>query len=230
MNRASSRPAPALRLVTEVNVPDNSALAVFIAAALVLLLIPGPAVLYIVARSINQGRKAGFVSILGLAAGNLVHVFTVSFGLSALLLTSTRAFAFVKLLGAGYLVYLGIRAFLDGRNLVEEKAPGAEKYSRIFWQGIVVNILNPKSALFFFAFLPQFVNPARGSIVFQMFFLGLLFILLGIVTDLIYAMLAGTLAYRLRRSPALLRGKRYFAGSVYVALGIGTALSGARLK
>jgi threonine/homoserine/homoserine lactone efflux protein len=210
--------------------PDTSSFFIFLTAALVLLLIPGPAVLYIVARSINQGRKAGFVSILGLAAGNLVHVIAVSFGLSALLLTSAYAFSVVKFLGAAYLLFLGIKTFLNGKAPEQEVETPPEKYSRIFSQGIVVNILNPKSALFFFAFLPQFVNPAKGSIAFQMFLLGMTFIALGVLTDLLYALLAGTLGYRLRKNPAWTRGSRYFAGSVYVALGIGTAMSGSKLK
>ena len=208
--------------------PETSQLLLFVIAALALLLIPGPAVLYIVARSMSQGRKAGFVSILGLAIANLVHVAAAAVGLSALLVASAYAFTAVKLVGAAYLIFLGIRT-LSGKNgsTVDERAVSS-RLSSAFVQGIVVNILNPKSALFFFAFLPQFITQANGSIAGQMIALGLLFIALGVLTDSLYAALAGTIGYRLRRNPGFINRQRYFSGTVYIALGVGTAITDAK--
>ncbi len=139
----------------------------FIAAALALLLVPGPSVLNIITRSINQGRLAGLASVLGIETANLIHVGAAALGLSAILLSSALAFDIVKYLGAAYLIYLGVRTLLN-RNLEQEsQSQKQEDLSRIYSQGFVVNLLNPKTALFFFAFLPQFVNPARGNITVQ---------------------------------------------------------------
>ena len=163
--------------------PEPSTIAVFSVAALVLLITPGPAVLYIVARSIDQGRVAGVVSVLGIGLGTMVHVVAASVGLSALLLSSSTAFNAVKYLGAAYLIYLGVRKLMErDRDAVAVQAE-AQPLSRTFTQGIVVNVLNPKLALFFFAFLPQFVDPALGPVARQTFFLGTLFVVLGIVSD-----------------------------------------------
>ena len=211
-------------------VPESSQITLFLFAALVLLLIPGPAVLYIVARTVSQGRKAGFVSILGLAVGNLVHVAAASVGLSALMLASAHAFTFVKLLGAGYLIYLGIRTLLKSKEPIEIGETSRESLTSVLLQGVVVNILNPKSALFFFRVFPQFVMPSAGSIAVQILALGILFILLGIVTDSIYAILAGMIGYRLRSNTTFIHRQRYFSGAVYIALGIGTAITDAKMK
>ncbi|MGH2807038.1 MAG: LysE family translocator [Actinomycetota bacterium] len=206
--------------------PDLSTFAVFCLAALALLVIPGPSVLYIVTRSIHQGRAAGMVSMLGIHVGTLFHVAAAALGLSALLMSSAVAFATVKYLGAAYLIFLGIRTLLakgDGEQFREIKR---DKLSRIFTQGIVVNVLNPKTALFFFAFLPQFADPARGSVALQIVVLGVTFILLGIVSDGTYGLLAARLGDWLKTKSRFARAQRIFSGSMYVALGVGAALSG----
>jgi threonine/homoserine/homoserine lactone efflux protein len=210
--------------------PDWSTLAVFLVASLVLLVTPGPAVLYIVARSIDQGRAAGLVSAMGVASGALFHIAAAALGVSALLMSSAVAFSVVKYLGASYLVYLGIRTLLERRQPTSLHAPEPQKLSRIFSQGVVVNLLNPKTALFFFAFLPQFVDPTRWAIPLQILLLGMLFVMMGVCSDSLYALLAGTIGQWLKRSTRFLRGQRYFAGSVYIALGVTTALSGSNNK
>jgi threonine/homoserine/homoserine lactone efflux protein len=210
--------------------PDWSTLAVFLVASLVLLVTPGPAVLYIVARSIDQGRAAGLVSAMGVASGALFHIAAAALGVSALLMSSAVAFSVVKYLGAAYLVYLGIRTLLERRQPASLHAPEPQKLSRIFLQGVVVNLLNPKTALFFFAFLPQFVDPARWAIPLQILLLGMLFMLMGVFSDSMYALLAGTIGQWLKRSTRFLRAQRYFAGGVYIVLGVTTAFSGSNNK
>ena len=141
---------------------NPSTLTIFIAAALALLVTPGPAVMYIVARSIDQGRLAGIVSVLGINTGALFHIAAASLGVSALLVSSALAFSAVKYLGAAYLIYLGIRTLLTPQPEVMTEAPPPQPLGQIFRQGVVVNLLNPKTALFFFAFLPQFADPEPG--------------------------------------------------------------------
>jgi threonine/homoserine/homoserine lactone efflux protein len=204
---------------------DWSTLMVFLVASLVLLLTPGPAVLYIVARSIEQGRLAGVVSAVGVGLGTLVHVAAAALGISALLVSSALAFSVVKYLGAAYLVYLGLRTLLH-KDQAEHVSMPTAPLARIFRQGVVVNVLNPKLALFFFAFLPQFIDPDRDAVVGQIMLLGGIFALLGMLSDSLYALLAGTVRHWLRQSAAFLRGQRYVTGGVYIALGVTTALSG----
>jgi len=206
---------------------DPSKLYLFIFAAIALLLVPGPAVLYITARSANQGRTAGLVSVLAIETANFIQAIAAALGLSAILLSSALAFDFVKYLGAAYLIYLGVRKLL----VKEEGAQGEiqkERLSRIYWQGFAINLLNPKTALFFFAFLPQFVDPARGNVIMQNLLLGAIFVGLAIITDSLYALLASSLAEKLRGNQRFQTGGRYFAGLVYVGLGITTALTGSR--
>src|SRR5688572_9870097 len=204
--------------------PDGAALLAFVAAALVVLLIPGPGVLYVVARSLSQGQRAGLVSAVGLSAGAFVHVIAATVGLSALLLASAAAFGVVKLLGAAYLIYLGIRAVMSRGPNVDVETPAPRSLRRLFSDGVVVSVLNPKVAVFFLAFLPHFADPLRGSVPAQMFVLGLLYCVLALCTDGAYALLAGRLQ-RLVRGPVG-RGPlpRYASGVVYVGLGISTAL------
>jgi threonine/homoserine/homoserine lactone efflux protein len=209
---------------------DLHSLMLFVVAAVIILVVPGPAVLYITARSMDQGRLAGFVSVLGVATGSVVHVVAAALGLSALLLSSAVAFSVVKYLGAAYLVYLGIRKLMVREELQTVEARSGQKLSRIFLQGIVVNVLNPKTALFFFAFIPQFVDPARGSVALQIMLLGGLFAIMGVFSDGTYAVLAGTLGQWLKGNLKVLRAQRYFAGSVYIGLGLTTAFADARSK
>jgi threonine/homoserine/homoserine lactone efflux protein len=204
---------------------EPTRLLLFMTAGLLLLLTPGPAVFYIIARSIDQGRPAGLVSTLGIGVGTMFHVIAAAFGISALLVSSALLFNIVKLLGAGYLVYIGIRKLFFEKDMVEHNQVERATLKQIFYQGVVVNILNPKTALFFFAFLPQFVDPAKGSVVPQIFVLGLLLVVMGLMTDGAYAVLAGTAGNWLKNNLRLLRAQRLFAGTIYVALGMVTAFA-----
>ncbi|MFZ0544777.1 MAG: LysE family translocator [Candidatus Promineifilaceae bacterium] len=204
---------------------DTTQLLIFVAAGLALLLVPGPAVLYIVTRSIDQGRLAGLVSVLGVGVGTMFHVAAAALGLSALLVSSALLFNIVKLLGAGYLIYLGLRKLFVDEELAQPEEVEPTTLGRIFYQGVLVNILNPKTALFFFAFLPQFADPARGAVALQIFILGVILVSMGLVTDGSYAVLAGTAGNWLKGNLRVLRAQRYFAGTVYVALGMVTAFS-----
>jgi threonine/homoserine/homoserine lactone efflux protein len=211
--------------------PGWSDLLLFISAALVLLFIPGPAVLYILARSVEQGRRAGLASASGIATGTLAHVLAATLGLSALLLSSAIAYSVVKYAGAVYLLYLGIKKFRERPAVRDEvKQVPALPLRRIYAQGILVQVLNPKTAIFFFAFLPQFVNPARGHVSLQFFVLGMIFILLGLSSDSVWALTAGSAAGWLRQNQAFIRNERYISGTVYLGLGMATAVSGSRHK
>jgi threonine/homoserine/homoserine lactone efflux protein len=200
----------------------------FLGASLALLLVPGPAVLYITARSANQGRLAGLVSVLAIETANFLQAVAATLGLSAILLSSALAFDVVKYLGAAYLIYLGLRKLLVREAETTNGEIKPESLSRIYWQGLVINLLNPKTALFYFAFLPQFVDPAKGNVTAQTLFLGALFVGMAFITDTLYALLASSVADRLRGSRHFQQGQRYFAGLVYVGLGITTALTGSK--
>jgi threonine/homoserine/homoserine lactone efflux protein len=215
----------------EIVTPGTANLALFVSAALVLLVIPGPAVLYIVGRSIEQGRSAGFVSGLGIHAATLVHVVAATLGLSALLASSALAFSVVKYAGAAYLIWLGIRKIF-GRveSLDVDLWNGGTGYWRLFRDGFIVNLLNPKTALFFLAFLPQFVDVTRGYVAMQVAFLGLTFTALGFITDGCYALAAGTAGNWLKRSRLWLRFERYVSGSLMIGLGVTAALAGNNKK
>src|SRR5919201_791248 len=198
--------------------PDPGRLAVFVVAALALLIVPGPAVLYVVTRSIHQGRRAGLASVLGIHVGTLVHIAAATAGLSALILSSAVAFTAVKIAGAVYLVGLGLWTLLSGRAEAEVALGGEQRLRRVYALGIVVNVLNPKTALFFLSFLPQFVDPGSPHPALQIALLGLLFVLLGLVTDSTWALVTGTAGTLLRSSRRLARAQRYVAGCVYVGL------------
>jgi threonine/homoserine/homoserine lactone efflux protein len=207
--------------------PTPTTFALFAAATIVLLVVPGPAVLYIVTRSVAQGRGAGLVSVLGVHTGSLVHVAFAAVGVSALLYASATAFTVVRYAGAAYLVFLGVRKLLgrgptDGEPVEAPRAPRG----RLYAQGVVVNVLNPKTAIFFLAFLPQFVNPARGPVAPQILALGVCFIALGIVSDGSYALLASALAGRLRRTPRARRALDRSSGVMLLGLGAYAAFAG----
>jgi threonine/homoserine/homoserine lactone efflux protein len=209
---------------------STSTIAVFLAAAGALLLIPGPAVLFIVARGIDQGRRAALASALGVEVGSLVHISAATLGLSALLVSSATAFSVVKYAGAAYLIFLGLRTLLTRNHVAGDVQVVPRSLRSLFAQGAVVNILNPKTALFFFAFLPQFVDPSRGSVALQTLMLGCMFVGLAFCTDFSYALLAGTAGGWLKGNLGFVRAQRYFAGTVYLALGVATAFTGARKK
>ncbi len=208
--------------------PDASSLTVFILAALALLIVPGPAVLYILARSVDQGRRAGLVSVVGVGLGSMVHVAAAALGLSALLVQSATAFRTVKYLGAAYLIYLGVRRLLGKGDSIVQADGSNRTLRRIFFQGVWVNILNPKTALFFFAFLPQFVEVDAGSVGLQILFLGTLLVVMGVVTDGAYALAAGSLGEWLKKRSRIVTAQRWFAGGVFISLGLATALSGGK--
>jgi threonine/homoserine/homoserine lactone efflux protein len=210
-------------------IPSATSIGLFVVAATVLLLTPGPAVLYVVARSVEQGRTAGLVSVLGITTGTLVHVLASTLGLSALLASSALAFGLVKYAGAGYLIYIGVQ-----RILKRADAPSVplnlprRSLGKLYRDGFVVNLLNPKTALFFLAFLPQFVDPARGAIPVQIAFLGLLFALMGLTSDGLYALVAGTAGLWIKRQSRHMNWERYVTGGVFIGLGVTAALAGGR--
>jgi threonine/homoserine/homoserine lactone efflux protein len=206
--------------------PSHTSLLVFISAAAVLLAIPGPAVFYIVGRSIGHSRNAGLISALGIGVGTLIHTAAAAVGLSALLVSSATAFHVVQYLGAAYLIYLGVQKLRRDESF--DASPDAPRTTllRIFAQGIVVNVLNPKTALFFFAFLPQFIDPARGHVATQILSLGILFACMGTFSDSLWAYFSGTVAHRLRGNPRWMRAQRYVSGSMLISLGVATAFAG----
>jgi threonine/homoserine/homoserine lactone efflux protein len=203
-------------------VADPSTLALFMLASLALAVVPGPAVLYIVAQSVDQGRFAGLVSAFGIGVGGLVHVVAATIGLSSLLASSATAFTIVKYAGAAYLILLGIRRLMTRERVEDEAARVPRSRRQLFVDGVVVNVLNPKTALFFLAFLPQFVEPGEGVASFQILALGLIFVAIALCSDSLWALAAGTLGLWLRRSRWYLGVKRWVTGTVFVGLGLST--------
>ncbi len=206
--------------------PVPSSLLVFVLAALGLLILPGPAVLYIVTRSVAQGRRAGLASVLGIELASLCHSVAAAFGLSAILVASALAFSVVKYAGAAYLIYLGIRALLGKGQSAGDAAPAPRSFSELFRKGFVVNILNPKTALFFYAFLPQFVDPRHGSPVLQILLLGGIFVLMATCTDSAYAFVGSGVGRLVTRRPGFQRAQRYVSAGIYMALGVAAAVTG----
>ena len=204
----------------------TSSLIVFIAAALGLLILPGPAVLYIVTRSVAQGRRAGLASVLGIELGSLCHSVAAAFGLSAILLASALAFNVIKYVGAAYLAYLGIRALLNKNKETKGESSQPRSHAALFRRGLLVQLLNPKTALFFYAFLPQFVDPNRGSVVVQTLTLGALFTVLATCTDGTYALVGSSVGGLIKTRPAFRRVQNYVSGGIYIALGLAAVLSG----
>lgn len=210
--------------------PSAATLLLFAAASVALVAVPGPNVLFVLARGIGGGRRAAVVSVLGVETATLCFVACAAFGLTALLVSSAVAFTVVRYAGAAYLVFLGIRALRD-RGGVDPAAPRVPaRDGRTFRQAFGVGISNPKVAIFFLAFLPQFVSPAAGSPTSQVVVLGLVFFVVATVLDLGWAMLAGLLAGWLRRHPALLRRQRLVTGPVYLGLGAYAAVAGGKSR
>jgi threonine/homoserine/homoserine lactone efflux protein len=204
--------------------PTATTLALFSAAALALIVVPGPAVTYVVTQSVDKGRSAGLVSALGIACGGLVHVTAAAVGLSALIASSAEAFTVVKLVGAAYLIVLGLlRLAGRGQSDADDEEPVATDPRRLFWQGALVNVLNPKTALFFLAFLPQFVDPGRGPVALQAALLGTVFVVIATFSDSTYAVVSAALADRVRGSRRARQVRRYVTGSIFVALGVTAA-------
>ncbi|MFI6501758.1 LysE family translocator [Nonomuraea typhae] len=197
-------------------------LALFTVTALALVIIPGPNHLYIAARGLAQGRSAALASAFGVEAGTLVHILAAAAGLSYVISQSATLFGIVKWAGVAYLVYLGVRAF-TAKEAGQAGPPRPQPLRKIFLEGMVVNVLNPKVTLFFLALLPQFVDQRAGSPALQIVVFGVTLLLLGLLSDMVYAFTAGALG---RRLAAGARALRYFSGVVYLGLGLVTALAG----
>ena len=199
--------------------PEKAAFFTFLFAAFMLNIAPGPDMLYVIGRSVGQGRKAGIVSSLGVFVGCWVHVLAAAFGIAALLRSSPLAFSVVRYAGAAYLIYLGIKMLAQKTDLSSQQLK-TERLGVIFRQGAITNMLNPKVAIFFLAFLPQFVNARRGSVVLQILFLGLIFNVGGTLVNLAVAYAGGTLGELLRRNQSIARLQRRFTGLIFVGLGL----------
>lgn len=206
--------------------PTASAIVAFATASVILLIIPGPAVLYIVNRSVSDGRQVGIAAATGLSLGNLVHALAAAVGLSAVLATSATAFTIVKWAGAIYLVGVGVRTLMKPAPVIDPDRPGVS-LRRSFTQGIVVNTLNPKVALFFLSFLPQFIDTDAGRPGLQALVLGLVFVAIGFCTDSTYSLLASGLRHVLLRGKALPFVQRWVAGTVFIGLGVVAASASA---
>lgn len=198
---------------------DSARIAVFLGAALLLAVAPGPGMLYVLARTLAGGRREGLLSSLGTFLGGMVHVLAAAAGISIILAKSALAFATVKYLGAGYLCFLGIRMILDARK--DTGLPAVELPARRnpFWQGVATEVLNPKTALFFLSFIPQFVNRSGGHIFLQFVMLGTVSVTLNTAADLMVTLLAGPLGQRIRGSARFRRRQRTLTGAFMIGLG-----------
>ncbi|WBV44384.1 LysE family translocator [Pseudoroseomonas cervicalis] len=209
---------------------DPTQLALYAAAAALLAVTPGPGLFYVAARSLAGGRAEGVASSLGTGLGGALHVLAGALGLSALVLASAELFTALKLLGALYLVWLGLRTLRAARREAATALAGGPPAAplgarRAFREGVLVEALNPKTAAFFLAFVPQFVDPAAGGVALQFALLGLLSVLLNTLADLAIACLAGRVRQGAAARPALIRRLREASGAAMVALGLGLALA-----
>ena len=207
--------------------PSPEVFAAFAGASLALLIVPGPSVLYIVTRSMDQGRSAGLVSVLGIHTGTIVHVAAAALGLSAILASSAVSFQVVKYAGAAYLIWLGVKALRERHQEASEGRDRERSLGRIYAQGVVVNVLNPKTALFFLAFLPQFVDVGK-PVTTQVLVLGLTFILLGFVSDGSYALASARVARTIAARPRAGAARRWLPGLTLIGLGVAAAVTGRR--
>jgi threonine/homoserine/homoserine lactone efflux protein len=207
--------------------PDSHSLLLFLAAGLALNFTPGPDMLYVAARGASEGRSAGIVSALGIGAGTLVHIALVAFGLAALLTAVPVAYTAVRIAGAIYLVYLGVKALRAHPSLAVQSLTPASLVA-IFRQGIITNVLNPKVALFFLAFLPQFVDPSRGNPALQVVALGLLFDVTGTLVNLAVALGSSRAAARLRRGSRAAGTLQKLTGVLFIGLGLRLAFASRR--
>ena len=208
--------------------PDLDTLTLFAAASALLIVMPGPAVIYIVARSVEHGRDAGLMSVLGVEVASLTHGLAATIGLSALLASSATAFGIVKYAGAAYLIYLGLRALTNsGEQPEAAEEPRRTSARSLFLWGYLVGLLNPKTALFFLAFLPQFVDPTQGAVALQIMILSAVFTGIAVISDGAYALLGGAAGRRLRAIWRQ-RGISRASGCIYIGLGITAALSHGR--
>jgi threonine/homoserine/homoserine lactone efflux protein len=210
--------------------PDANTVLIVALASLVLVIMPGPAVIYILTRSVSQGRTAGLASAFGVNLGSAIHVLAAVAGLSLLLASSTHAYTIVRWLGVGYLAWIGYRTLTAQDAEFSEPDVQPQSLRRIFFQGVVVNVLNPKVAIFFLAFLPQFVDRTSPNPTLQTFVLGMTLVLIGLLSDSIYAVIGGGLGDVFRRRPGAARATRLTAGITYLALAGIAAATGSRAK
>ena len=205
--------------------PDLATLGLFFSAAFVLAVTPGPGIFYVMTRSLKGGKPEGFASAMGTSVGGLFHVVAAALGVSVLLATSAIAFSLMKYLGVAYLVFLGIKTILSKDTVISEGSGAVVGYRRAFFQGVAVEVLNPKTALFFLAFIPQFVNPS-GVVFLQFLLLGIISVVLNTLVDLIVIALAGPIGQKLRTSPKLRKRQRIATGVGLVSLGGYIAFAG----
>ncbi|MBB4921204.1 LysE family translocator [Kitasatospora kifunensis] len=210
--------------------PSLAALALFVPTVMALVAVPGPNMLLILSRGIGQGRRAAFASAVGVELGTLVHVLGTVIGVSALIATSALAFGLVKYAGAAYLVYLGVRTLVTKSAGLAPGAPhagaaGPQPVRTLLRQGALVNVLNPKVALFFLALLPQYVNPDRGSVASQTLVLGMVFFAIALAMDLLYALASVGVGAWLARSARFARAQKYITGCTYLVLGVSAAFA-----
>lgn len=203
---------------------DITTLITYLAVVLGFVFIPGPATLLTVARATSSGTKVGIATGAGIAAGDMIHTAMAVVGISALIAASAVLFSVIKFIGAGYLIYLGIRAIFEKPTVDPSAGTLPISAGRAFRQAILAEVLNPKTALFFLAFLPQFVRPENGSTVLQLTTLGIIFVGLGLLSTIVFAVAASGLGNFLRRNPAVVRWQGKVIGGVYCALGIRLAL------
>ena len=208
--------------------PDLSTLLLFMVAAGIVVAIPGPNHLYIITRSVSQGRSAGLSSAAGVETGTLVHIAAAALGVSSIIASSALAFSVIKYVGAAYLIYLGLRTLLRRPKPLDQQigSRSADPLPRVYREGILVNVLNPKVALFFLAFLPQFIDTSSGPAAPQIIILGLLMSLMGMASNIVYAFTGGALRNLLERRPRFSQAQRYLTGTVYLGLGAAAALAG----
>jgi threonine/homoserine/homoserine lactone efflux protein len=205
--------------------PDTSTLLIFLAASTVLAVVPGPGVLYIVARSVEGGRRTGLAATAGVATGNMVHVLGAAIGVSAIIAQSATAFTVIKLAGAAYLIGTGIVRLLTPVEVGTDPTPGNGDARRVYRGAVLVATLNPKTALFFLAFVPQFLSPERGSMAVQGVLLGSMFVAIALFSDSLYALASGSLGEKLRTSRRFAEFRRWFTGGTFVSLGVAAAFS-----
>src|SRR5246127_3725517 len=208
---------------------DTSRFGLFLMAALVLAIAPGPGMLYVLARSLAGGRREGVLSSLGTFVGGMVHVLAAAAGVSVILARSAVAFATVKYAGAGYLCFLGIRMILEARRDTDSlPADALAPVRNPFWQGIATEVLNPKTALFFLSFIPQFVDRQSGHVFWQFLTLGTISVSLNTSADLVVTMFAGPLGNKIRSSAKFRRTQRTATGAIMI--GLGTYLAASRAE
>lgn len=205
--------------------PALETIVLFVAATLLLNVTPGPSIAYVMSRTFGQGRKAGIVSALGLGTGSLLHAIGATLGLSAVIAYSPLAYAVVTYVGAAYLVYLGVSLLRQRTTMVADAGPPPVSLRRVYWQGVLTEVLNPKIALFFLSFLPQFVDPTRGSLAGQTLFFGLLFHVTGVPINMLVAVAGSAIAAVFSRNPLLEGIRQWLSGMVLIGLGVRLALS-----